>query len=83
MFDRNVKKYLLDSNLELILDVKIANKGEDAFESAFYITIPDGVHFNKITEEHTETRISCSRVATAENVVQCDIGNPLPASRIV
>lgn len=84
LFFRNVDRYLLESGKELVLDVIIRNEGEDAFESSFYIDIPPGIHFNKVTEERTEVRISCSKLlGTVNNTIHCEIGNPLPGHRIV
>lgn len=76
-------KYLLDSGNELVLDVLIANNGEDAFESSFWIVFPPGVNFKKVTEEKTQVRISCSNVPGTNNTLHCEIGNPLPGDQIV
>lgn len=79
---RNVTRYLLGSNEKLELLVLIENLGEDSFETTMKLQLPEGVDFNKIIEVDTnEARISCSE--GRNNTVLCEIGNPLPASKIV
>lgn len=77
----NVKKFLLSRENVLVLDVLVANRGEDAFESNFYIKIPPMVFYKRVTEEKTEVKISCSE--KEEDVIHCEIGNPLPGGKIV
>lgn len=79
---RSVSRYLLGSNENLELDVIVRNHGEDSFESTFDLHLPPGVDFIRITEfDKSEIRVSCS--VDVNNTVKCDIGNPLPAHKIV
>lgn len=77
----NYQKFLLSRGNVLILDVLVSNRGEDAFESNFYIKIPPMVFFTQATEEKTEVKISCSDIG--DNIIKCEIGNPLPQDKIV
>lgn len=77
----NVDRFLLSRENVLVLDVVVANHGEDAFESNFYIKIPPMVFYKQVTEEKTEVKISCSE--KQEDVIHCEIGNPLPGGKIV
>lgn len=78
----NVESFLQGSKDKLEFDVVVHNLGEDSFESSFDMHLPEGILFNKIRQGgHTEVRILCS--APENNTVICDIGNPLPANKIV
>lgn len=77
-----MKKYLLGSKEKLEFEVVIKNEGEDSFESTFDLQLPSGVNFKKVIElEKTEVRVLCS--SAPNNTIRCDIGNPLPARKIV
>lgn len=81
---RSVEKYLHESRQNLNFSVEVQNTGEDAFETMFYIHLPNGIHFKKaIDTDSTQTRILCSPVPTNNTIYGCDIGNPLPAGRVV
>lgn len=81
---RNVNKYLLDSNNELIINVFVRNEGEDAFETNFYLVVPKGVDYSSAAAAESEVKISCTeRTLAANKLVQCEIGNPLPGHKIV
>lgn len=77
----NVEKFLLSRENVLILDVFVANRGEDAFESNYYVKFPPSVFLKQVTEEKTEVKISCSQKEV--DLIHCEIGNPLPAGKIV
>lgn len=77
----NVNKFILSRENVLLLDILVANRGEDAFEANFYIKIPPMVFYKRVTEEKTEVKISCSE--TEEELLHCEIGNPLPGGKIV
>lgn len=77
----NVDRFLLSRENVLVLDVVVANQGEDAFESNFYIKVPPMVFYKQVTEEKTEVKISCSE--KQEDIIHCEIGNPLPGGKIV
>lgn len=79
-------KYILGGNESLTVDVLVSNYGEDAFESTFYMTVPQGLDF-KSTKKLGESR-DTSFICTAPNeksnyTLRCDIGNPLPAKKSV
>lgn len=72
--------HLLGSDDLLEFDVKVKNLGEDAFESSFFMNVPQGMNFRKIVPigEKTETPVTCTAPSQAtNNTLRCDIGNPL------
>jgi len=79
-------KYILGGNESLTVDVLVSNYGEDAFESNFYMTVPQGLDFKstkKLGESH-ETSFICTAPNEKTNyTLRCDIGNPLPAKKSV
>lgn len=78
--------YLLGSKDLLIIEVLITNFGQDAFEASFYMTLPELVDFKKIEKIGglRDTPITCTVPTPANNnVLKCDIGNPLAADKVV
>ncbi|CAH0555707.1 unnamed protein product [Brassicogethes aeneus] len=75
----NVEKYLLGSNTNLEFDVIVSNYGEDAFETTFDLQYPEGIYYKKI-ENKPLGNILCSPLEN--RTIQCQIGNPLPSSKI-
>uniref|UniRef100_A0A915C439 Integrin alpha-2 domain-containing protein n=1 Tax=Parascaris univalens TaxID=6257 RepID=A0A915C439_PARUN len=68
----------------LLLNVTVKNRGEDSYESQFFMTIPPGFEYGGIENYITKQPLSCSphgKVEKGEDYVfTCDIGNPLPAN---
>ena len=89
-----MKEYVLGRSDPLTIDVEVSNDGEDAFETMFYLHLPVGVDYVKMqqTGGSQSVAVTCthrggSRQPTTaslegnENVVMCDIGNPLSAGQ--
>lgn len=78
--------HLLGSDDLLEFDVKIKNLGEDAFESNFFMSVPQGMNFRKIVPmgEKSETPVTCTAPSPlTNNNLKCDIGNPLLSNKNV
>ncbi|XP_064614600.1 integrin alpha pat-2-like [Liolophura sinensis] len=81
------KAHILDSEDATIeFSVTVENRGEDAFESLLYMTLPNRVFFNGMEPVKTPDSVivSCSSVTTNKggldiDIIICDLGNPLPA----
>lgn len=72
---------MLDSNTNIEFDIIVSNLGEDSFETTLDMIYPDGVYYKKYEVKDDMKGILCS---SGENrTISCDIGNPLPAGRIV
>lgn len=80
-FYRNVERYLLASNEVLYFDITVSNNNEDSFETTFSVQIPEDVNFTKV-EDSGDVKITCREISINYTIV-CDIGNPLPAQKIV
>lgn len=82
---KNVEKYLLGSPQKLELNVKIENRGEDAFESVFHLQLPPGINYVNWDSQSDSNRISIQCTApkvSNNNTLRCDVGNPLPEGEI-
>ncbi|KAI4461764.1 integrin alpha [Holotrichia oblita] len=77
----NVERYLLASNEVLYFDITVSNNNEDSFETTFSVQIPEDVNFTKV-EDSGDVKITCREISSNYTIV-CDIGNPLPAQKIV
>ncbi|XP_070507183.1 integrin alpha-PS2 isoform X2 [Chironomus tepperi] len=79
-------KYILGGNESLTVDVLVSNFGEDAFESTFFMTVPQGLDFKSTKKlgESRDTSFICTAPSAMTNyTLRCDIGNPLPAKKSV
>ncbi|VDM15875.1 unnamed protein product, partial [Wuchereria bancrofti] len=79
---RSKKKFTIGAaDQSLIVNVTVANHGEDSHESQFFITIPPGFEYGGVENYATQRPISCSPQSKSgkdeEYVFVCDIGNPL------
>ena len=84
---RNLFEYSVGSEERLELEIEIFNDGEDAYESSFYLELPESVNYVK-----TELRgrggeggaqqppVLCSAPAERNrHTLKCDLGNPMVA----
>ncbi|XP_019873902.1 integrin alpha-PS2 isoform X2 [Aethina tumida] len=78
--DSNVQEYLLGSDTNIMFDVVVSNHGEDAFETTLQIKYPEGVYYKK-HETREGQHVLCSPLQN--NTIECQIGNPLQAGKIV
>ena len=75
-------KYLIGSEDKLELSMNITNEGEDAYEAALYVHLPQHVSYIKTemigTNPSEMVSVLCSP-PTLENdfVLKCDLGNPM------
>ena len=79
-------KYILGGNESLTVDVLITNRGEDAFESTFFMTVPQGLDFKRTKKlgDTRDTSLTCTAPSELTNyTLKCNIGNPLPANKFV
>ncbi|GFS58279.1 integrin alpha-PS2 [Trichonephila inaurata madagascariensis] len=80
----NMDQYSIGTKKRLELDMTIRNAGEDAFESMLYVTMPLDVNYINIERSKLDFPVSCSGAhpeLTGRNVLECDVGNPLPANK--
>lgn len=80
--------YVLGSGENVLIDVKVVNSGEDAFEAAYFLRIPAGVTYTKMErlDKNAETPIYCSisnRDASGNSTLKCDLGNPMAGGQKV
>ncbi|XP_014233587.1 integrin alpha-PS2-like [Trichogramma pretiosum] len=91
---KNFDRYLLGSDKIIELEVGIANRGEDAFESTFKMQLPPGMDYINIENrpkdkkpqyadrgefKYADIIVQCSAPKPANNnTLKCDIGNPFP-----
>jgi len=77
---RTAKSFLMGSNERIYIDVEVANKGEDSYESMLYMTVPQGISYVGFDKIGKDIPILCSAPSpSTNNTLKCDIGNPLPA----
>lgn len=77
--------YILGSNENVNITVEVENRGEDAFEAAYYLHMPAGVNYAKMKrfeEDSTgDITVYCSvnsKDVSGNSTLKCDMGNPLP-----
>ncbi|GAB0088980.1 Integrin alpha-PS2 [Sergentomyia squamirostris] len=82
---KTVDKFLLGSNELLTFEVLVANGGEDAFETSFYMTIPPSVKYKNLRPigDAPATPITCTAPSEETHLLKCDLGNPFPAGKAV
>lgn len=59
----------------------MSNLGEDSFETTLDLEYPEGIYYKKTEVKEDMQGILCS--AGENRTISCDIGNPLPARKIV
>nr|AVP12651.1 integrin alpha 2 [Littorina littorea] len=68
--------HIIGSGTELEIMVIVENRGEDAFNTKLFTTLPPGVSFRNRAAVSSVVPIGCG---TVNNIVICDLGNPLPS----
>lgn len=83
--NRTVDKFLLGSKDLLTFEVLVANGGEDAFETSFYMTIPPSVKYKNLKPigDAPDTPITCTAPTEETHLLKCDLGNPFPSGKAV
>lgn len=66
---------------ELYFDITVSNKKEDSFETKFTIQLPEYVNYGGI-DNTGDVKVGCIENKVNRTFV-CNIGNPLPAQKIV
>uniref|UniRef100_A0A158R647 Integrin_alpha2 domain-containing protein n=1 Tax=Syphacia muris TaxID=451379 RepID=A0A158R647_9BILA len=67
---------------KLVLNVTVENRGEDAYESQFFITIPPQFEYNGVVSEDGKS-VPCDKIDGIGYEFQCDLGNPIPGRQTV
>ncbi|XP_055713630.1 integrin alpha-PS2 isoform X2 [Phlebotomus papatasi] len=82
---KTVDKFLLGSKDLLTFEVLVANGGEDAFETSFYMTIPPSVKYKNLKPigDAPDTPITCTAPTEETHLLKCDLGNPFPSGKAV
>ncbi|XP_025095116.1 integrin alpha-8-like isoform X4 [Pomacea canaliculata] len=73
---RITNAHIIGSGTELEIMVIVENKKEDAFNTKLFVTLPPGVSFRSKAGEKSVVPVGCG---TLDDVVVCDLGNPLPS----
>lgn len=81
----SAQSYIYGSEELLMFNITIWNNGEDAFEAAFYMSIPEKIDYRKSEQVGPrDPPISCTPPTTDTNhMLQCDLGNPLSSGKSV
>ncbi|XP_072029926.1 integrin alpha-8-like [Amphiura filiformis] len=61
------------------LDIAVSNDGEDAFETVFIATFPEGLQFVRVERKQQDVSVTCNEDVD-NNQITCDLGNPFPES---
>ena len=70
---------MLGESDSLTVEIRVVNKGEDAFGAGVYVPVPEGLAFQKFVDLDNSSVKCWLRDEYDEGpVVICDIGNPLP-----
>lgn len=79
----SVEKYLLGSGQDFHITVTVKNLGEDAYEAMFYLQLPPHVQYINFEQfNNTGVLVQCL-APNQNNVLRCDIGNPMPRGKMV
>ncbi|CAH1791054.1 unnamed protein product [Owenia fusiformis] len=73
----STQQHILDDNTPIRIHIAVENKGENAFEAQLTLQLPSGTKYIRTSDVSSTRPISCTNVN--ENLVSCDIGNPLPS----
>ncbi|XP_071748124.1 integrin alpha-PS2 isoform X2 [Lepeophtheirus salmonis] len=90
IFNKSTENYLVGSEERFELDITIFNHGEAAYETTFYLHIPNKVYYKKMRMiniqneknisiiKHRTPKILCSPPSQKNNFyLKCDLGNPM------
>ncbi|CAB4057648.1 ITGA8 [Lepeophtheirus salmonis] len=90
IFNKSTENYLVGSEERFELDITIFNHGEAAYETTFYLHIPNKVYYKKMRMiniqneknisiiKHGTPKILCSPPSQKNNfLLKCDLGNPM------
>ncbi|XP_075227375.1 integrin alpha-PS2-like isoform X2 [Lycorma delicatula] len=80
-------QHVLGSQEDIIIDVQVKNNGEDAYETVLKTVVPPGLNYVDIhiKQLDIQTSVDCSVVPSLNknNILHCNIGNPLPEKKQV
>lgn len=81
-----IDQYIVGNNEHLVIDITVKNYGEDAFESMFYLTMPQMIGFiniNKTKKNDFPICYGAKPDVTGVNILTCDLGNPQVRNEVV
>ena len=79
-----IDSYLMGSGERLEIQSEITNSGEDAFNALLEVQLPRGVSYINANTTDPSVNILCSPPSVMNNnTVQCEVGNPLRANKVV
>jgi len=87
-YTSNLEEFSVGSEERLEISLNIANDGEDAYESVFYLDLPESVSYIKtevtqgygdiVTQKYGSIQVLCSPPTARNNhILKCDLGNPM------
>lgn len=82
----NVDEYVVGSRKKLEMSITVKNRGEDSYETMFYMRMPYDVQYIRTNKSAHNPEIVCHGAKpeiTGANDLVCDIGNPLKANKRV
>ncbi|KAJ6225859.1 hypothetical protein RDWZM_004404 [Blomia tropicalis] len=82
----NVDEYVVGSRKKLEMNVNVRNRGEDSYETMFYMRMPHDVQYIRVNKSAAHPELVCHGARpelTGTNDLVCDLGNPLKADKKV
>ncbi|XP_075739670.1 integrin alpha-PS2-like [Rhipicephalus microplus] len=79
----NMEEFLIGSTGNVELSMAIDNRGEDAFETMMFLTIPPDLNYVKVEKGKLDP-VTCGgaqKLASGESQLACDVQNPLAAGK--
>ncbi|XP_072029925.1 integrin alpha-8-like [Amphiura filiformis] len=73
---------IIGADEPIFLDIAVSNDGEDAFETVFIATFPEGLQFVRVERKQLDVSVTCNEDVD-NNQITCDLGNPFPESHQV
>ncbi|KAH8009256.1 hypothetical protein HPB51_013910 [Rhipicephalus microplus] len=79
----NMEEFLIGSTGNVELSMAIDNRGEDAFETMMFLTIPPDLNYVKVEKGKLDpaTCGGAQKLASGESQLACDVQNPLAAGK--
>uniref|UniRef100_A0A224Z2I5 Integrin alpha 8 n=1 Tax=Rhipicephalus zambeziensis TaxID=60191 RepID=A0A224Z2I5_9ACAR len=79
----NIEEFLIGSTGNVELSMAVDNRGEDAFETMMFVTIPPDLNYVKVEKGKLDP-VTCGgaqKLASGESQLACDVQNPLAAGK--
>ncbi|XP_071942317.1 integrin alpha-8-like [Antedon mediterranea] len=71
-------KIVVGDSDDVVLNVKINNKGQKAYQSTLVVFLPDGLEYSRISNKPNNYKVGCMETSGYSGRIECDVGNPMP-----